>query len=140
MKKELNGSKINTKMSCFAFNPSLVLTLVCSLFQAFQSNERHSSGSKTNSYSKYSQKGWLHSDQAKPEWRTLLSTRATPVSCETLPLLAVETWTDGMSHHLKCQAASGERSLPFSGGSCMGLDPHSFTYRWTLSFLSLIHI
>ena len=139
MKKELNGSKTNTKTSCFAFIPSLVykfkiLTLVCSLFQAFQSNERHSSGSKTNTYLKYSQKGRLHSDQEKPEWPTHLLTKATPVSRETLPLPAVETWTDGATHHFTSQkksiwqAASGERSLPFSGGSCMGLDPHSFTY------------
>lgn len=109
-----------------------ILTLVCLLFQAFQSNERHSSGGKTNIYLKYSQKGPLQSDQAKPERRTRLSKSATPVSQETLPLPAVETWADGgkeprnIQKKSMCQAASGERSLPFLEGKPHGLGSARF--------------
>lgn len=112
-----------------------ILTLVCLLFQAFQSNERHSSGGKTNIYLKYSQKGPLQSDQAKPERRTRLSKSATPVSQETLPLPAVETWADGGKEPRNIQKKACAR-LPrerevclFWRGSRMGLDLHGFTHR-----------
>ena len=109
-----------------------ILTLVCSLFQAFQSNERHSSGSKTNIYLKYSQKGRLQSDQAKHDRRTCLSKSAIPISQETLPLPAVETWMDrgkeprNVQEKSMCQAASGERSLPFSEEKPHGLGSARF--------------
>ena len=115
-----------------------ILTLVCSLFQAFQSNERHSSGSKTNTYLKYSQKGWLYSDQAKPE---RLSTRATPVSRETLPLLAVKTWTDGTSHHLTskkkaCARLPREREVYIFQGEAAWAWIHTVSCTVGLSFQS----
>ena len=115
---------------------------MCSLFQAFQSNERHSSGSKTNTYLKYSQKGRLYSDQAKPE---RLSTRATPVSRETLPLPAVEKGTDGAAHHFmsKNEARARlpqEREVCLFQGEAAWAWIHTVSRTVGLSFQSSFHL